>query len=60
MSFFVTYIFIPPNQRGAFVCFAHLTNTMARDEGDFEKGEENGSIKALELIYSAAISLTNI
>jgi len=40
------------------VCFAHLTNTMAQDEGDFEKGEENGSIKALELIYAAADSLT--
>lgn len=41
------------------VCFAHLTNTMAQDEGDFEKGEENGSIKALELIYAAAASLSN-
>ena len=41
------------------VCFAHLTNTMAQDEGDFEKGEENGSIKALELIYAAAVSLSN-
>lgn len=39
------------------VCFAHLTNMMAQNEGDFEKGEENGSIKALELIYSAAINL---
>ena len=41
------------------VCFAHLTNTMAQDKGDFEKGEENGSIKALELIYAAAVSLSN-
>lgn len=32
------------------VCFAHLTNTMAREAGDFEKGIENGSIASLNLI----------
>jgi len=32
------------------VCFAHLTNTMAREAGDFEKGIENGSIASLKLI----------
>lgn len=32
------------------VCFAHLTNTMAREIGDFEKGIENGSIASLNLI----------
>ncbi len=32
------------------ICFAHLTNTMAQTHGDFEKGEENGSINALMLI----------
>lgn len=32
------------------LCFAHLTNTMAQDEGDFEKGEEFGSIATLKLI----------
>ncbi|MFH5832928.1 nucleoside phosphorylase [Halalkalibaculum sp. DA384] len=32
------------------VCFAHLTNTMARETGDFEKGLENGSIASLKLI----------
>ncbi|MEM7372125.1 MAG: nucleoside phosphorylase [Bacteroidota bacterium] len=32
------------------VCFAHLTNTMAQDGEDFEKGVENGSIDALRLI----------
>jgi len=40
------------------VCFAHLTNTMTQIEGDFVKGEENGSIKALELIYNSVLSLT--
>ncbi|WP_445664675.1 phosphorylase family protein [Fodinibius sp. AD559] len=32
------------------VCFAHLTNTMAQEAGDFEKGVENGSIDSLNLI----------
>lgn len=32
------------------LCFAHLTNTMAQTEGDFEKGEEMGSLDTLELI----------
>ncbi len=32
------------------VCYAHLTNTMAQQHGDFEKGEENGSVSALSLI----------
>ena len=32
------------------ICFAHLTNTMAQLHGDFEKGEENGSVNALKLI----------
>ena len=33
------------------ICFAHLTNTMAQIEGDFEKGEEMGSLDTLELIH---------
>lgn len=32
------------------ICFAHLTNTMAQKEGDFEKGEHFGSIDSLNLI----------
>jgi uridine phosphorylase len=32
------------------ICFAHLTNTMAQSEGDFEKGEESGSIDTLALL----------
>ena len=32
------------------VCFAHLTNFMAQSEGDFEKGEEFGSIETLNLV----------
>lgn len=33
------------------ICFAHLTNTMAQTEGDFEKGEEMGSLDTLALIH---------
>ena len=32
------------------VCFAHLTNTMAQKEGDFEKGEDYGSPETIKLI----------
>ncbi len=32
------------------ICFAHLTNTMAQEEGDFEKGEHFGSKITLELV----------
>ena len=36
------------------VCFAHLTNSMAQQNGDFEKGAENGCLTSLELIYQTA------
>ncbi len=32
------------------ICFAHLTNSMAQTEGDFEKGEEFGSLDTLDLL----------
>ncbi len=32
------------------ICFAHLTNTMAQEVGDFEKGEHFGSIDSLNLL----------
>lgn len=34
----------------SIICFAHLTNSMAQQKGDFEKGEEFGSIDTLNLI----------
>lgn len=34
----------------AIICFAYLTNSMAQSEGDFEKGEEFGSLDSLNLI----------
>lgn len=36
------------------VCIAHLTNTMAQNEGDFEKGEEFGSIDSIKVIHFIA------
>jgi uridine phosphorylase len=34
----------------SIICFAHLTNSMAQTEGDFEKGEESGSLDILNLV----------
>ncbi len=39
--------------RKPVVCFAHVTNTMAVDEGDFEKGHANGAEQALSLVTAA-------
>ena len=36
------------------ICFAHVTNQMASIDGDFEKGEEDGSKDALDLISRVA------
>lgn len=36
------------------ICFAHVTNQMARIEGDFEKGEADGSVEALAVVVAAA------
>jgi uridine phosphorylase len=35
------------------LCFAHVTNQMALVEGDFEKGEADGSIDALAVVRAA-------
>ena len=43
------YAFAEAKQKKV-ICFAHLTNTMAQEEGDFEKGEEFGSIDTLKLL----------
>jgi len=36
------------------VCFAHVTNTMAVAEGDFEKGPSDGAEQALAVVAAAA------
>jgi purine-nucleoside phosphorylase len=38
----------------SIVCYAQLTNTMAQQGDDFEKGEENGSLSSLQLILATA------
>lgn len=43
------YAFAEAKQKN-IICFAHLTNTMAQNEGDFEKGEAFGSIDTLNLL----------
>ena len=35
-------------------CFAHVTNTMAQNQGDFEKGEADGALAALDVVAAAA------
>src|SRR6516165_3289381 len=39
------------------LCFAHVTNQMARIEGDFEKGEAGGAYDALTVIHATAAAL---
>jgi uridine phosphorylase len=36
------------------LCFAHVTNQMALVEGDFEKGEADGTVDALAVVSAAA------
>ncbi len=43
------YAFAEARQKPV-ICFAHITNRMARDEGDFEKGAAAGSLDALQVI----------
>ncbi len=44
-------------QKQPVICFAHLTNTMAQQKEDFEKGRENGSIESLKVIYHTLSNL---
>ena len=41
-------------RRRPVLCFAHVTNQMGRIEGDFEKGEGDGTVDALAVILAAA------
>ncbi len=47
------YAFAEKAQRKV-VCFAHVTNQMAQIEGDFEKGEGDGSVGSLALVAAVA------
>lgn len=41
-------------RRKPVICFAHVTNQMAQIEGDFEKGESDGTTDALRVIRVTA------
>jgi hypothetical protein len=47
------YAFAAAKQR-AVICFAHITNQMGKVNNDFEKGEAQGSLDAVEVISQAA------
>lgn len=38
------------------ICFAHVTNQMARDGDDFEKGEAGGAVASLAVFNAAAVA----
>jgi uridine phosphorylase len=39
--------------RQSVICFAHVTNAMAQTEGDFEKGEADGTTATLAVVAAA-------
>jgi uridine phosphorylase len=41
-------------KRRSVVCFAHVTNTMAQTNGDFEKGEADGATATLAVVAAVA------
>ena len=47
------YAFAAARERPV-ICLAHVTNTMAVSEGDFEKGAHGGAADALALIEGLA------
>ncbi len=44
-------------ESATIICFAHITNQMARQEGDFEKGAASGSLTALSIIQQTTQAL---
>ena len=42
------------------ICLAHVTNQMAKIEGDFEKGEAGGSVDALAVVVTIADALMGL
>ena len=47
------YAFASRNEKD-IICFAHVTNQMGQTEGDFEKGEDAGSVTSLEVLRQTA------
>ncbi len=46
--------------RRPVVCFAHLTNELAQNAGDFEKGESEGLQQVLEILAASAAAWAKI
>ena len=44
----------------AVICFAHVTNQMGQIEGDFEKGEADGTTDALKILVATARQLSEV
>jgi uridine phosphorylase len=53
------YAFAQAKQKPV-ICFAHITNRMGISEGDFEKGEADGSLASLRLIEAVAQNWTRL
>ena len=53
------YAFAKARKRDV-VCFAHVTNQMGQIEGDFEKGQANGTSNALRIARRAASRLGHL
>jgi uridine phosphorylase len=47
-------------RNASVLCLAHVTNTMGQAEGDFEKGEFDGSVEALEVLGALAGALPTL
>jgi uridine phosphorylase len=47
-------------RNAAVLCLAHVTNTMGVSEGDFEKGEANGTKDALAILAAAVKAMRTI
>jgi uridine phosphorylase len=41
----------------AVLCLAHVTNTMGQEEGDFDKGEADGTAEALKVLETIVTAL---
>ncbi|OJX16585.1 MAG: uridine phosphorylase [Devosia sp. 67-54] len=52
------YAFATARDRSV-VCFAHVTNSMARTEGDFEKGDADGVTATLAVVAATARAWTS-
>ena len=50
------YAYAAARQRRV-VCLAHVTNTMATEGDDFEKGVDNGAHDALAVVRAIAVAM---